>query len=290
MATNGILPFAQDSGALVQSQTAYAADTQRGVGHQPGVARPDFANKQARQAAVMVAGLAQFLADNQGTNIDDTLLSAALSTIITNAIRSVTAAPAGTIILVPGTSALPGTLKLNGALLTRVAYPRLWTYAQSSGNMALSDGAWAAATGMFSPGDGSTTFRIPDSRGFFIRMWDDARGVDANRALGSWQDSMNLAHTHPVSDSGHQHAGTTTVAGAHVHGQRTARVGAGPVDNSQGAIHAGDGIAPNWYMEAAGDHQHGFTTSLAAANVGVQSSGGIEVRVKNIAWLPLIYY
>ena len=39
----------------------------------------------------------------------------------------------------------------------------------------------------YGAGDGSTTFNVPDLRGEFIRGWDDGRGVDTGRTLGSSQ-------------------------------------------------------------------------------------------------------
>ncbi|MDK9690541.1 hypothetical protein [Azospira sp.] len=64
----------------------------------------------------------------------------------------------------------------------------------ASGNMAASDAAWQA--GQFSPGDGSTTFRIPDLRGEFLRGLDDGRGVDTGRAIGSDQEDDFKTHSH----------------------------------------------------------------------------------------------
>jgi microcystin-dependent protein len=100
----------------------------------------------------------------------------------------------GTVLYVPATSPPHGFVKSNGALLSRTAYATLWAYAQVSGNVAASDAAWIA--GKFSPGDGATTFRIPDLRGEFVRGWDDGRGVDMSRILGSKQDDEYKAHTH----------------------------------------------------------------------------------------------
>src|SRR6188768_365178 len=144
MAANNILPFAQAGGALVQSQATYAADAQRTIGNQPGTARADFVNKAMRQVSALCAGIGQFLADNQATDIDDTILAAAFSTIITNAVKSAAQSPAGTIIWLPSTVLLPNTLKVNGALLSRATYPKLYTFANTSGNMAASDGAWVS--------------------------------------------------------------------------------------------------------------------------------------------------
>ena len=102
--------------------------------------------------------------------------------------------PVGTIIHVPQNAAPTGYVKANGALLSRTTYAGLYAVAVASGNMAASDGAWVA--GQYSPGDGTTTFRIPDARGEFVRGWDDSRGVDSGRAIGTAQAGQNESHTH----------------------------------------------------------------------------------------------
>lgn len=94
-------------------------------------------------------------------------------------------------------SAPPGWLKCNGALLSRSAYSALWSVAQTSGMLTASDAVWTGGEfGKFSPGDGAATFRIPDLRGEFLRAWDDARGVDAARALGTRQTDEIKSHNH----------------------------------------------------------------------------------------------
>ena len=98
-------------------------------------------------------------------------------------------------------------LKLNGALLTRSAYPQLWAWAQSNA-LVISEALWGTNTGgvptntgAFSSGDGTTTFRLPDFRGYFFRVLDESRGLDSApaRALGSGQDSQNKSHTHSLT-------------------------------------------------------------------------------------------
>lgn len=94
--------------------------------------------------------------------------------------------PIGCIVLVLGNVAIPGTIKLNGALITRVAHPGLWTYANGS-NRIVNESEWQTAGQRlwtaFSRGDGSSNFRLPDFRAEFLRFWDDGRGVDSGRLL-----------------------------------------------------------------------------------------------------------
>lgn len=54
---------------------------------------------------------------------------------------------------------------------------------------------YAAIGTTYGAGDGSTTFNIPDRRGVFARGFDDGRGKDAGRVLGSNQDDAFQGHT-----------------------------------------------------------------------------------------------
>lgn len=79
--------------------------------------------------------------------------------------------PSGQIGLFAMDYAPTGWLKANGAVLSRTVYTNLF----------------AAIGTRFGAGDGHSTFNLPDLRGEFPRFWDDLRGVDAGRVLGSWQ-------------------------------------------------------------------------------------------------------
>lgn len=91
--------------------------------------------------------------------------------------------PAGTIIFHAANSAPSGYLKANGALVSRTTYA----------------GLFAAIGTVFGAGDGSTTFKLPDLRGEFVRGWDDARGIDAARAFGSAQTDAFQGHWHQIT-------------------------------------------------------------------------------------------
>lgn len=89
-------------------------------------------------------------------------------------------APSGLVAMFARTTAPTGWLKANGAAVNRAAYADLF----------------AAIGTTFGDGDGVNTFNLPDLRGEFIRCWDDGRGVDASRALGSPQTQGIQAHDH----------------------------------------------------------------------------------------------
>lgn len=91
--------------------------------------------------------------------------------------------PAGTVIHVAMNSAPNGYLKANGQAVSRSVYAALF----------------AAIGTTYGAGNGSTTFNVPDLRGEFVRGWDDGRGVDSGRAIGSSQDSQMQSHTHTTA-------------------------------------------------------------------------------------------
>ena len=123
----------------------------------------------------------------------------------------VTTVPTGSIMWFPATSAPSGYLIAEGQLISRTTYASLWTFAQASGNL-VSDTTWTGGQyGSFSQGDGSTTFRLPQLGGYFIRNLDNGNGIDPSRAIGTVQQNQNQSHTHTatstssVSDPGHNH-------------------------------------------------------------------------------------
>ncbi|NEX94854.1 phage tail protein [Caulobacter sp. 17J65-9] len=93
------------------------------------------------------------------------------------------ALPPGAISAFATASAPAGWLECDGAVVSRATYA----------------GLFAAIGTSYGAGDGSTTFRLPDLRGEFVRGWDHGRGVDAGRAQGSAQADMVGPHVHGIS-------------------------------------------------------------------------------------------
>jgi microcystin-dependent protein len=81
------------------------------------------------------------------------------------------ASQAGEVQFFAGSTAPPGFLKANGAVVARLAYSELF----------------AAIGTTYGAGDGVNTFSLPDLRGEFLRGADDGRGVDSGRTIGSAQ-------------------------------------------------------------------------------------------------------
>lgn len=127
-----------------------------------------------------------------------------------------------------------GWLKCNGALVSRAQYAALF----------------AAIGTRFGAGDGSTTFGLPDLRGEFIRGWDDERGVDSGRVLGTAQVGQNASHIHTA---------TAANAGAHTHTLSATAASGGAHAHTLSATTAADGAhthAVSGAAASAGEHTH----------------------------------
>lgn len=148
--------------------------------------------------------------------------TAAVSSALTAAMGPFTGMVAAFLGAAPSTLWLP----LDGSLVSRTTYAALWAYAQASGIMEANDAAWLAEqttnggpVGKFSPGDGSTTFRLPDIRGTFLRAWADGAAVDSGRANGSFQADAFQGHWHATPGS--MVSGGSTSISAYSNGTRT---------------------------------------------------------------------
>ena len=97
--------------------------------------------------------------------------------------------PSGAVMYFAGQTAPSGWLKANGAAVSRTAYAALF----------------AAIGTTYGAGDGSTTFNLPDLRGEFMRGWDDGRGIDSGRVLGSAQGDAIRNITGSIDSGNDQH-------------------------------------------------------------------------------------
>lgn len=90
--------------------------------------------------------------------------------------------PVGSVFMFFQNTVPAGFLELKGQAVSRVTYQTLW-------------GMYGTTYGA---GDGSTTFNLPDMRANFARGWDNGRGVDSGRTLGSYQADYNKSHFHEL--------------------------------------------------------------------------------------------
>lgn len=109
-----------------------------------------------------------------------------------------TSGPTGQVAYFAVSSAPAGWLKANGAAVSRTTYAALF----------------AAIGTTFGNGDGSTTFNLPDLRGEFVRGWDDSRGIDAGRSLGTAQTDAFKTHNHQLGNYKMANAETIAAFGA----------------------------------------------------------------------------
>lgn len=153
--------------------------------------------------------------------------------------------PTGSVHMFPVSSVLSGFLECNGATISRTTYAALF-----------------AVLGItYGSGDGSTTFKIPDYRGEFIRGFDNGRGVDRGRALTS-------AQVDATAKNGLR--GTTSSNGSHTHSLKG--MGSGIPKN---VVEIRNLYAYTWVsglMSSAGNHSHTVTVT-----------GDAETRPRNKA-------
>ncbi|WP_095138382.1 phage tail protein [Pseudomonas sp. Irchel s3a10] len=114
--------------------------------------------------------------------------------------RLKSAVPVGAVLAFPTGIVAPGYLELDGSVQSIATYPDLAAFLGST----------------YNKGDeGIGNFRLPDSRGEFLRGWDHGRGVDAGRAIGGYQlDSLQNITGQYAANNGVQLAATGTVGGA----------------------------------------------------------------------------
>lgn len=156
--------------------------------------------------------------------------------VLTTAINLV---PTGAVMSFAMATVPNGWLKCNGSAISRTTYNNLFT----------------AIGTIYGVGDGSTTFNLLDLRGYFVRGFDDARGVDTGRIFGSGEADTFASHTHNENSEVWM--------------------------NNGGSKYITPGTGSNWMnTESVG--------TRGSAPTG--SNGGTETRPKNIALMYCIKY
>ncbi len=135
------------------------------------------AEARPRNIAVMWCIKAWNAPVNQGT-IDVAALAKEVE-------RLKSAVPVGAVLAFPTGIVAPGYLELDGSVQSIATYPDLAAFLGTTYNKG---------------NEGAGNFRLPESRGEFLRGWDHGRGVDAGRGVGTTQAEAFAAHNHRYFD------------------------------------------------------------------------------------------
>lgn len=138
----------------------------------------------------------------------------------------------------------------------------------------------------FGPGDGSTTFNLPDCRGVALVGLDNMGGAPAGRTpaastLGGviGADSVTLTIDQIPS---HNHGGLTGASGAHDH--TTNYFLGSPAGGTPGALIDTGTLGSPVATSAVGDHTHGIAAEGGGSfHNNVQPSMGLLILVKAIS-------
>ncbi|BBP75248.1 phage tail protein [Pseudomonas gingeri] len=99
-------------------------------------------------------------------------------------LKNTSALPVGVMVPFPKGTVPPGYLEVDGSVQSAATYPDLYAYLGTTFN-----------TGSEPAG----FFRLPESRGEFLRGWDHGRGVDVGRVIGSYQADDFKSHNHKLT-------------------------------------------------------------------------------------------
>lgn len=248
MATNNFKAFALDPNANVTSQADWEALPALLSGFTAGKASSAQVNKAIRQATTIAALVGQFIANSGADALDNADVNG-LVTKFTNALianlRLGAGVPAIGIPFFWPSSAMPNTvmtewadmvfLKFNGATFSATTYPKLALVFPS--------------------------LVLTESRGEFLRVWDDGRGVDSGRTLLSAQGDALQNITGSLLD-----------------------VTAGPNNTTTGAFSSST-LTPNLSSIPTGGNYKQSNYSFDASRVARTSA---ETRPRNIAFNFLV--
>ena len=136
----------------------------------------------------------------------------------------------------------------------------------------------------YGTGDGSSTFNLPDLRGEFVRGFDNGKGTDSGRSIGSSQGDDNKQHNHGIDFNTQNHTLTGTVSAI----SETFEVSgtASGVFSKQSASGARTPIT----SDVSGAGQFSFNGTHSHHVIGSTQNTGSESRPKNIAMMYIIKF
>jgi len=172
--------------------------------------------------------------------------------------------PSGAVFCIAVASVPSGYLECNGQSVSRTTFAALF-----------------AVIGTQYGASNSSTFKVPDLRGEFIRGFDNGRGVDSGRSIATSQSHQHPQHNHnvsassssSVSDPGHKH---------------NILFGAGSFGGSSGAVTVRDsGTITDRMSTATTGISVSTSTSISQSNRGGTSNSS-ETRPRNVAMMYII--
>ena len=192
--------------------------------------------------------------------------------------------PTGSVFCMAVATVPSGYLECNGQSISRTTYAALFAVIGTQ---------YGSASG--------STFKVPELRGEFIRGFDNGRGADSGRSIGSHQNNDNAQHTHTTT---HNHSfsdsGTTSTKTLRGTVQQIAETYAASgtatgvfskLGNFQSsATPSGTDTSPAGGFAMNADHDHTFSVS---GNTSIHDgptgpSGTTESRPRNIAMMYII--
>jgi hypothetical protein len=261
----GVIPNG-DKGDITTSVGGTVWTIDNGVVTSAKIADGTIVNADVNASAAIAATK---LAFTPAGNIAATTVQAAIEELDTEKASTAyvlaNVVPTGAVYFFAMNTAPTGYLKANGATISRTTYSALFS----------------AIGTTYGAGDGSTTFALPDLRGEFIRGWDDARGLDSGRSIGTVQGMDIQSHNHGVSDPGHAH-GVSDPGHAHLWG----------TDDNFGAGGGGgpDANGGSAWKGTTSYNGTGIGINGSATGVSINNSGGAETRPRNFALLSCIKF
>lgn len=168
---------------------------------------------------------------------------------------AIEAGQSGLIMAWPTNTAPNGWLECDGSAVSRTTYADLFAVIGTN----------------YGSGDGSTTFNLPDFRGYFLRGYDNAAGNDPDAASrtdrGDGTTGDNVGTKQADEFESHDHGGSTGSGGSHSHTVRDSNND--DVRSGVGLEHAGarvdaDASTANgdkWDTTSAGNHNHSISSA-----------------------------